>query len=65
MLLPASSGARKLPGNVAFAADAGAIRALLDGVGVSAATSQATGTLSPNDLVRMAGGMTVLVSCWE
>ncbi len=65
MLLPASGGAQQLPANVAFAADASAIRAVLDGAGVSAATSQATGTLSPNDLVRMASGMTVLVSCWE
>ncbi|MCF6232511.1 MAG: serine protease [Rhodobacteraceae bacterium] len=65
MLLPASGGDRQLPGNVAFAADAGAIRALLDSAGVNAATSQPTGALSPNDLVSMAGGMTVLVSCWE
>jgi len=65
MLLPAADGARKLPGDVAFAADAQAIRTLLEQAGMSAEASETHGPLSPDDLVRVAGGMTVLVSCWD
>lgn len=65
MLLPSANQAQQLPGDVAFAADADAIRSLLEQVGISAETSEGSTTLSPNDLVRMAGGMTVLVSCWD
>jgi peptidoglycan hydrolase-like protein with peptidoglycan-binding domain len=65
MLLPKADSAQKLPGDVAFAADADAIRALLDGAGISAQISKASGDLSPNDLVRISTGMTVLVSCWD
>ncbi len=65
MLLPAADGARKLPGDVAFAADAGVIRAMLSDAGMNAETGATSGALSPDALVRVAGGMTVLVSCWE
>jgi len=66
MLLPAStSNGQQLPQDVAFAADATAIRALLEQAGVVAETSETSGALSPDELVRMAGGMTVLVSCWD
>jgi len=65
MLLPTPGDGRQLPGNVAFAADAGAIRSLLETAGLSAATSDGSDIITPNELVRRAGGMTVLVSCWE
>ena len=65
MLLPAASSSQKLPGDVSFAADAAAIRSLLDGAGSSASSSAETGALAPNDLSRIATGMTVLVSCWD
>jgi len=65
MLLPAASSSQKLPGDVSFAADAAAIRSLLDGAGSSASSSAETGALAPNDLTRIATGMTVLVSCWD
>jgi len=65
MLLPAANSSQKLPGDVSFAADAAAIRSLLDGAGSSASSSAETGALAPNDLSRIATGMTVLVSCWD
>jgi len=65
MLLPAATSSQKLPGDVSFAADAAAIRSLLDGAGSSASSSAETGALAPNDLSRIATGMTVLVSCWD
>jgi len=67
MLLAKSGSAQQLPGDVAFAADASAIREILEEAGMSAETkaSETSGALSPNDLVRVASGMTVLVSCWD
>ncbi|MFT7595018.1 MAG: peptidoglycan hydrolase-like protein with peptidoglycan-binding domain [Paracoccaceae bacterium] len=65
MLLPAAKNGQKLPGDVSFAADATAIRALLDSAGTNADSSAETGALAPDDLSRIATGMTVLVSCWD
>ncbi len=66
MLLPEPGGARKLPKRVSLAADAQAIREVLEAAGLSAADADlAAGELSPNALARRADGMTVLVSCWE
>lgn len=65
MLLPASTGSRQLPGDVAFAADADAIRTLLEQAGMSVETSETAGSVSPDELVRVASGLTVLVSCWD
>lgn len=68
MLLPRTDGNRSLPQDVSFAADASAIRALLDSAGRPPATRAAGVTdapLSPDALARRAQGMTVLVSCWD
>lgn len=65
MLLPATASGQKLPDGVSFAANATAIRTLLDEAGISAEIGQNSGAMAPDDLTRMASGMTVLVSCWE
>ncbi|PCH66839.1 MAG: peptidoglycan-binding protein [Rhodobacteraceae bacterium] len=65
MLLPTSKSAQKLPGDVVFAADAGAINALMQQAGITVATQEAPTSITPDELVRIARGMTVLVSCWE
>jgi len=65
MLLPADNSSKKLPGDVSFAADAAAIRSLLDSAGTNPASSEETRALAPDDLSRLATGMTVLVSCWD
>lgn len=66
MLLPEPGGARTLPKRVSLAADAQAIREVLDAAGLSPAEAElAAGELSPDALARRADRMTVLVSCWE
>ncbi|PIE13666.1 MAG: peptidoglycan-binding protein [Rhodobacterales bacterium] len=65
MLLPALTGSRQLPEEVAFAADADAIRAVLDRAGVTVTDARGNGPIAPEVLTRRAMGMTVLVSCWE
>jgi hypothetical protein len=66
MLLPAEATAgRQLPPDVAFAADAASIAALLGRAGIAARTTTETASLPPETLTRRATGMTVLVSCWE
>ncbi|PSL18845.1 serine protease [Shimia abyssi] len=66
MLLPrANGGGQQLPGQVSFAVNADAIRALLEQEGIRAATSEGAGLMAPEDLTRHASGMTVLVSCWQ
>ncbi|WP_137702988.1 serine protease [Marimonas lutisalis] len=64
MLLPQEDGARKLPENVSFAADAAAIRTVLEQAGITPAGASADGPVAPEDLTDAARGMTVLVSCW-
>ncbi|MGX9351777.1 serine protease [Shimia sp. W99] len=65
MLLPRASGsAQQLPDNVSFAVNADAIRALLEQEGIRATTSDVSGAMAPEDITRLASGMTVLVSCW-
>ncbi len=65
MLLPRdAANAQQLPGDVNFAVNSDAIRALLQQEGIQVSTSQAETALAPEDLTTMAGGMTVLVSCW-
>ena len=56
---------RQLPPSVSFSVDAGAIRALLDSLGVASSQSAATSALHPVDLTRQASAMTVLVGCWD
>lgn len=66
MLLPPRQGGQRLPNDVSFAADAGAIRNVLALAGLEAGEAPAGGgPLPPDDLSHMATGMTVLVSCWD
>ncbi len=66
MLLPrAEDTARLLPPDVTFAADASALADALEAAGVSVRPANQQGALAPEDLARIATGMTVMVSCWE
>ena len=58
-------GARQLPADVRFAAKSEAITALLSQAGLGAAGGSAGQAMAPQDLMRLAEGMTVLVSCWD
>ena len=65
MLLPKQeTGSRKLPDEVSFAANAGAIGTLLAANGVDASMAVESGSIAPEDLTGLAADMTVLVSCW-
>ena len=66
MLLPRpAGGTRQLPVGVNFAVNADAIRALLAQEGVTPDTTPPRPDMAPEDLARLASGMTVLVSCWD
>lgn len=65
MLLPPPGGGRQLPENVSLAADATALKDLLEQAGVTPEDSTLRGSVPPAELNRIAGGMTVLVSCWD
>ena len=65
VLLPPVESAQKLPEDVSFAVDAGAVRQALSAAGVEAATGEGGSALDPEDLIRIAESMTVLVSCWD
>ncbi|MEM8729219.1 MAG: serine protease [Pseudomonadota bacterium] len=65
MLLPERSGAQQLPGDVRFAAKSDAITVLLSGAGVGGATGTSSQSVAPQDLMRLAERITVLISCWE
>ena len=65
MLLPRETGARSLPEEVNFAADADAIRAVLARAGVTAGDASSADAIDPIDLTSAAQAMTVLVSCWD
>ncbi|MEO0937235.1 MAG: serine protease [Pseudomonadota bacterium] len=66
MLLPPESGARTLPGEVAFAAKAETLAEVISEAGRSARASGADSqSLPPQDIAARASGMTVLVSCWD
>ena len=65
MLLPPPAGNRVLPENVSLAADASALKTLLATAGVTPTESTDRGAISPDEMNRLADGMTVLVSCWE
>ncbi|PJE34345.1 hypothetical protein CVM52_22765 [Pseudooceanicola lipolyticus] len=65
MLLPPPSGGRQLPENVSLAADATALRSVLARAGLTPAESTERGAISPDEMNRLADGMTVLVSCWD
>ncbi len=66
MLLPRpAGGTRQLPVGVNFAVNADAIRALLAQEGITPDTTPPRPDMAPEDLARLASGMTVLVSCWD
>lgn len=66
MLLPPDTDpARVLPGGVAFAATGPAIATALQAKGITLSQSSRSGALPPEDLAKLAGKMTVLVSCWD
>ncbi len=65
MLLPRETGTQQLPGDVSFAANGAAIGTILSDLGLSAGAIEARGAATPDDLLREASGMTVLVSCWD
>lgn len=65
MLLPKSETGRQLPANVSLSADSAAIRTLLDNAGVAPGINDASASISPAEMNRVADGMTVLVSCWD
>ncbi|MHA6262637.1 serine protease [Arenibacterium sp. CAU 1754] len=65
MLLAQPDNGRQLPDNVSLAADGAAIRALLEGAGLTATLNEVEASIPPAELSRIADGMTVLVSCWD
>ncbi|MFC3615245.1 trypsin-like peptidase domain-containing protein [Lutimaribacter marinistellae] len=65
MLLPTPNEGRKLPDTVSFAADAQALRQVLQEAGLRAIDDTGASSLTPDELNRRATGMTVLVSCWD
>ncbi len=65
MLLDREDGARKLPGNVAFAADAPVLAEFLQANGLDAPAADGADEIAPEDLTLLAADMTVLVSCWN
>jgi len=66
MLLPRpEKDGRVLPDDVGFALPADAITAALAAQGATPGAVTPDGALAPEDLTRLAQGMTVLVSCWN
>ncbi|SMC72178.1 trypsin-like peptidase domain-containing protein [Primorskyibacter flagellatus] len=65
MLLPRDEGGKQLPDEVSFAADANTLREFFGTLGVTIDPAAAATPMAPEDLTRLASGMTVLVSCWE
>ena len=66
MLLPEdTSSGKQLPPEVSFATDSLAIAEFLSNNGVAASASDRDGAMSPEDMTRQAGNLTVLVSCWD
>lgn len=65
MLVPYETGGRSLPDGVSFAATNGALRAVLDGGGITPRAATAQPDISGEALTDRAEAMTVLVGCWE
>ncbi len=66
VLLPRDAGgARQLPPEVSFAADAAALATFLSRNGVNPAASDAVDPVAPEDLALIAADMTVRVGCWN
>ncbi len=64
VLLPTPTTGKVPPPGMAVAADAASLGAFLQGAGLTAASSSASGAATPDALNAGALGMTVLVSCW-
>ncbi len=66
LLLPRDAdGSRQLPASVQYAASASVLNTLLSRAGITPPLAETRGALAPEDLNRVAEGMTVLVSCWK
>ncbi|NNE81115.1 MAG: peptidoglycan-binding protein [Silicimonas sp.] len=65
MLLDRGASARKLPDDVAFAADAPVLAEFLSANGVNPAAADPGEEMAPEDLTLLAADLTVLVSCWN
>ena len=65
MLLDREEGARQLPEDVAFAADAPILVEFLAANGVTPSAADPGQTIAPEDLTLLAADLTVLVSCWN
>ncbi|MEX0350151.1 MAG: serine protease [Paracoccaceae bacterium] len=65
MLLPDPATGQQLPQDVSFAADAQALRNVLEASGLTVENAPETADITPDELNRRANGMTVLVSCWD
>lgn len=65
MLLPRVQGGPQLPKDVSFAVDAEAINSVLLAAGLRTESHVSKGSIAPEDMIRQASGMTVLVSCWD
>lgn len=66
MLLPNVSDPKKvLPAGVVFAVTSAAIASKLATQSIATQPSARSGAMAPEDLSRLATGMTILVSCWD
>lgn len=65
MLLPRATGARQLPGDVAFATDAPVLSEFLSAHGIRSLSTETGDAVAPEDLTALAADVTVLVSCWN
>ncbi|KAJ54209.1 hypothetical protein ACMU_03745 [Actibacterium mucosum KCTC 23349] len=65
LLMPATQGARQLPGDVSFASNVPTIAGFLSENGVTFAAADGAGALHPVELTALAADMTVRVSCWN
>lgn len=65
MLLGQSKDARALPAEVSLAANMQSIVSFLSNNGISPAASESSTELQPEDLIKQATNMTVLVGCWK
>ena len=65
MLLDRDEGARRLPDQVAFAADAPVLADFLTQNGITPAAADPGKPMAPEDLTLLAADLTVLVDCWN
>ena len=65
MVLDRETGARQLPGDVAFAAQSAVLQAFLSDNGISIPAEDPSEEMAPEDLTLLAADLTVLVSCWN